>query len=329
MNTKNSGRGNSRPSGNSSAKGSGTKRPTGSAKKPASPFSKGPKKDAAPGAKKGPSKNSKPEPPKSGGVSARDKRKYIDFKEKVKKGDPLPSFNEDEIRLNKYLSNAGICSRREADVLIQTGVITVNGQMVTELGYKIKPGDVVQYDGETINAETKRYVLLNKPKGFITTMDDPYGRKTVMSLVKKACRERIYPVGRLDRDTTGLLLFTNDGDLAKKLTHPKHKANKIYHAELNKPVKKEDLERLLAGIDLEDGRTSFDVAEYVKDGDSREVGVELHSGKNRIVRRMFEAMGYEVVKLDRVQFAGLTKKDLPRGMFRHLSEKEVGFLKMS
>ena len=205
----------------------------------------------------------------------------------------------------------------------------MNGEIVTELGYKIKPGDVVQYDGETINAETKRYVLLNKPKGFITTMDDPFGRKTVMGLVKKACRERIYPVGRLDRDTTGLLLFTNDGDLAKKLTHPKHRANKIYHVELNKPVKKEDLERLLSGIDLEDGRTTFEVAEYVKDGDFREVGVELHSGKNRIVRRMFEAMGYEVVKLDRVQFAGLTKKDLPRGMFRHLSEKEVAFLKMS
>jgi 23S rRNA pseudouridine2605 synthase len=160
-------------------------------------------------------------------------------------------------------------------------------------------------------------------------MDDPFGRKTVMSLVRKACRERIYPVGRLDRDTTGLLLFTNDGDLAKKLTHPKHKASKIYHAELNKPVKKEDLEKLIEGIDLEDGRTNFDVAKFVKDGNPREVGVELHSGKNRIVRRMFEAMGYEVVKLDRVQFASLTKKDLPRGYYRHLTEKEVAFLKMS
>lgn len=329
MNTRKSGRGNSRPSGGPSQKGSGASRSAKSTGKPASPFSKGIKKDSAPTAKKGPAKSAKPEPQKPGGVSARDKRKYIDFKEKVKKGDPLPSFNENEIRLNKYLSNAGVCSRREADVLIQTGVISVNGEIVTELGYKIKPGDVVQYDGETINAETKRYVLLNKPKGFITTMDDPFGRKTVMGLVRKACRERIYPVGRLDRDTTGLLLFTNDGDLAKKLTHPKHRANKIYHVELNKPVKKEDLERLLSGIDLEDGRTTFEVAEYVKDGDFREVGVELHSGKNRIVRRMFEAMGYEVVKLDRVQFAGLTKKDLPRGMFRHLSEKEVAFLKMS
>ena len=262
-------------------------------------------------------------------VSARDKRKYIDFKDKVKKGDPLPSFNEDEVRLNKYLANAGICSRREADVLIETGVVTINGKVITELGYKIKPGDSVQYDGETINAEKKRYVLLNKPKGFITTMDDPFGRKTVMTLVNKACRERIYPVGRLDRETTGLLLFTNDGDMAKKLTHPRHRAAKIYHAELNKPVKREDLEKLLVGLDLEDGKTNFDVAEFVKDGNSREVGVELHSGKNRIVRRMFEALEYEVVKLDRVQFAGLTKKDLPRGMFRHLSEKEVAFLKMS
>lgn len=262
-------------------------------------------------------------------VSARDKRKYIDFKEKVKKGDPLPSFNEAEIRLNKFLSNAGICSRREADVLIQTGVVSINGEIITELGYKIKPGDVVQYDGETINAETKRYVLLNKPKGFITTMDDPYGRRTVMTLIKKACRERIYPVGRLDRDTTGLLLFTNDGDLAKKLTHPRHRANKIYHVELNKSVKLEDLGKLIQGVDLEDGKTNFDRAEYVKEGNAREVGVELHSGKNRIVRRMFEALGYEVVKLDRVQFAGLTKKDLPRGIFRHLTEKEVAFLKMS
>ena len=262
-------------------------------------------------------------------VSARDKRKYIDFKEKVKKGDPLPSFNEEEIRLNKYLSNAGVCSRREADVLIQTGVVTVNGEIITELGHKIKPGDVVQYDGETINAETKRYVLLNKPKGFITTMDDPMGRKTVMSLVKKACRERIYPVGRLDKDTTGLLLFTNDGDMAKKLTHPRHRASKIYHVELNKPVRAEDLNKLMSGVDLEDGKTVCDLAEFVKDGSNREVGIELHSGKNRIVRRLFEALGYEVVKLDRVQFAGLTKKDLPRGMYRHLTEKEVAFLKMS
>lgn len=266
---------------------------------------------------------------KDNSVTARDKRKYIDYKIKVKKGDPLPTFREDNIRLNKYLSNAGVCSRREADVLIETGVVTVNGKIITELGYKINPGDVVQYDGETINAETKRYVLLNKPKGFITTMDDPRGRKTVMSLVKKACRERIYPVGRLDRETTGLLLFTNDGDMAKKLTHPRYQAVKMYHVELHKSVVKEDLEKLLNGIDLEDGRTKVDKIEYVENGTSKEVGVEIHSGKNRIVRRLFEALGYTVVKLDRVQFGGLTKKDLPRGYYRHLTEQEIAYLKMT
>jgi 23S rRNA pseudouridine2605 synthase len=259
----------------------------------------------------------------------KDKKKFFGKKEKVRKGDPMPKFNEDEIRLNKYLSNAGVASRREADVLIQSGVVSVNDQIILEMGYKIKPGDVVKYDGETISAETKRYVLLNKPKDFITTMDDPLGRKTVMSLVRKACRERIYPVGRLDRDTTGLLLFTNDGDLAKKLTHPRYRASKVYHVELNKPVSFEDLELLRTGVHLEDGKITCDKAEYVANGTSREVGVEIHSGKNRIVRRMFEAIGYEVIKLDRVQFSGLTKKDLPRGYFRHLTEQEVAFLKMS
>lgn len=356
MNTKNSGRDQSRTSRSASSKKTGDSfKPK---KKEASPFSKGLKKEtpkgqkvdsdnpkkpvpihrgkeAMPfgkGLKKETSRGQKTDADKPKEVSARDKRKYIDYKEKVKKGDPLPSFNDNEIRLNKFLANAGICSRREADVLIETGVVSINGAIVLELGYKIKPGDIVQYDGETINAEKKQYVLLNKPKGFITTMDDPFGRKTVMSLVNKACRERIYPVGRLDRDTTGLLLFTNDGDLAKKLTHPRHRASKIYHVELSKPFKREDLDTLTSGIDLEDGNTSFDVAKYVKEGkegNAREIGVELHSGKNRIVRRMCESLGYEVVKLDRVQFSGLTKKDLPRGMFRHLTEKEVAFLKMS
>ncbi|TNE55458.1 MAG: rRNA pseudouridine synthase [Bacteroidetes bacterium] len=262
------------------------------------------------------------------GVSKRDKQKYATYKERLKKGDPLPSFNEDEIRLNKFLSNAGVASRREADVLISSGVISVNDKIVTEMGLKIRPGDVVKYDGETINAEKKRYVLLNKPKGFITTMDDPLGRKTVMSLVRKACRERIYPVGRLDRETTGLLLFTNDGDLAKKLTHPRHQASKIYHVHLNKGASVEDLKKLMEGVFLDDGKVICDAAEFVKGGSSYEVGVELHSGKNRVVRRLFEALGYEVVKLDRVRFAGLTKKDLPRGYFRHLTEQEVAFLKM-
>lgn len=257
------------------------------------------------------------------------KAKYIDHKDRLKKGNPLPKFDTDLTRLNKYLSNAGICSRREADVLIQTGLVSVNGEVITELGYKIKPGDVVKYDGGAINAEAKRYVLLNKPKGFITTMDDPQGRKTVMGIVKKACKERIYPVGRLDKETTGLLLFTNDGDLAKKLTHPKHRASKLYHVMLDKNVDPSDLEKLKAGILLEDGTTRFDKAEFIQGSDGDEVGVELHSGKNRIVRRCFEALGYKVVKLDRVMFAGLTKKDLPRGMYRHLTEKEVAFLKMS
>lgn len=296
------------------------KRPASTSRKPAT--SKRANTD-----KKGPADKKGPTDKKT--VTDRDKRKYIDYKIKVKKGDPLPSFNEDQVRLNKYLSNAGVCSRREADVLIQTGVVTVNGKIITELGYKIAPEDVVQYDGETINAETKRYVLLNKPKGFITTMDDPRGRKTVMTLVKKACRERIYPVGRLDRETTGLLLFTNDGDIAKKLTHPRYQAKKIYHVELNKPVTKEDMERLLKGVDLEDGKTRVDEVSYIENGSSSEVGVEIHSGKNRIVRRLFEAMGYVVVKLDRVQFAGLTKKDLPRGFYRHLTEQEISFLKMT
>jgi 23S rRNA pseudouridine2605 synthase len=256
-------------------------------------------------------------------------KKYVPFKDKEKVGDPMPSFNEDAIRLNKFLSNAGVASRREADVLIQTGVVSVNDQVILELGYKIKPGDVVKYDGQTINAETKRYVLLNKPKDFITTMDDPLGRKTVMSLVKKACKERIYPVGRLDRETTGLLLFTNDGDLAKKLTHPRYKASKIYHVEANKAVTLEDVELMKTGITLEDGIIKCDHVEFIENGGSREIGVELHSGKNRVVRRIFESLGYDVVKLDRVKFASLTKKDLPRGFYRHLTEKEVSFLKMS
>ena len=271
----------------------------------------------------------KVEKPVAREISFRDKQKYAAFKDKVKKGDPMPTFNEDEIRLNKFLSNAGVASRREADVLIQSGVVSVNEVIVTEMGYKIKPGDVVKYDGETINAEKKRYVLLNKPKDFITTMDDPLGRKTVMSLIHKACKERVYPVGRLDRETTGLLLFTNDGDLAKKLTHPRYRASKIYNVELNRPVTTEDMEKLRTGIFLDDGKVSCDNVEYVNGGTSHEVGVELHSGKNRVVRRLFESLGHQVVKLDRVRFAGLSKKDLPRGFFRHLTEQEVAFLKMS
>lgn len=248
--------------------------------------------------------------------------------QKKQKGDPLPSFSEN-VRLNKFISNAGICSRREADVLIESGVIQVNGKVVTEMGYKVSPSDEVRYDGAIIQTETKRYVLLNKPKDFITTMDDPQGRKTVLHLVKNACKERVYPVGRLDRNTTGLLLFTNDGDMAKRLTHPRYEVRKIYHVELDKPIGKEHIAELLKGVTLDDGDfVKADAAEIIPDTNGREVGVELHSGKNRVVRRMFEAIHFKVKRLDRVQFAGLTKKDLPRGKWRHLSEKEVSFLKM-
>jgi 23S rRNA pseudouridine2605 synthase len=260
-----------------------------------------------------------------------DKAKSRNFpqKDRVKKGDPMPTFNENEIRLNKFLSNAGVASRREADVLIQTGVISVNDTIITEMGYKIKPGDVVKYDGETINAEKKRYVLLNKPKDFIVTFDDPMGRKTVMSLVDKACKEQVYPIGKMEREATGLLLFTNDGDLMKKLTHPRYKANKIYHVELTKSFAKEDIDKLKAGIFLDDAKVVCDNVEFVKDSSSREIGIELSSGKNKIVRRLLESLDYQIVKIDRVKYAGLTKKDLPRGFFRHLTEKEVAFLKMS
>lgn len=277
--------------------------------------------------------NSRPENPAAEGADQTVKKTRVNpkFNNKFKerKGDPMPKFNDDGQRLNKFLSNAGVASRRESDVLITTGVITVNDVIVQELGFKIKPGDVVKFEGETINAEKKRYVLLNKPKGFITTMDDPLGRKTVMYLVRNACRERIYPVGRLDRETTGLLLFTNDGDLAKKLTHPQYKASKIYHVELNKNVTLEDVNKLRKGIFLDDGPIQCDDVQYISEHSAKEIGVEIHSGKNRVVRRMFESLGYNVLKLDRVQFSGLTKKDLPRGYFRHLTEKELAFLKMS
>jgi 23S rRNA pseudouridine2605 synthase len=248
---------------------------------------------------------------------------------KKPKGDPMPSFSED-VRLNKFIANAGICSRREADVLIQSGIVEVNGKPVTELGYRIKPGDEVKYDGSLIQSEKKRYVLLNKPKDFITTMDDPMGRRTVLQLINNACKERIYPVGRLDRNTTGVLLFTNDGDLAKKLTHPRYEVKKIYHVEVDKPLDPEILKTLLTGVELDDGDfVKADKVELIAETRNREVGVEIHSGKNRVVRRMFEAIGHTVVKLDRVKFAGLTKKDLPRGTWRHLTQQEVDFLRMT
>ena len=231
--------------------------------------------------------------------------------------------NPDLIRLNKYIANAGICSRREADTLIAAGNVTVNGKVVTEMGFKVKKTDDVRFDGRKLNPEKKEYVLLNKPKNFITTTRDERGRRTVMELVSSASNNRLYPVGRLDRNTTGLLLFTNDGDLAKKLTHPRHGVRKIYHVFLEKNVTIADLRRIREGLELEDGKIEVDEVDYVSGARKKEVGIEIHSGKNRIVRRIFEHLGYEVSKLDRVVFAGLTKKDLPRGHWRYLAQQEV------
>ncbi len=239
------------------------------------------------------------------------------------------SSNPDEMRLNKYIAHAGICSRREADKLIEAGAVKVNGEVVSDLGHKVMRSDNVQVGEERIRPERLVYLLLNKPKAYITTTDDPYERRTVMSLVQNACKERIYPVGRLDRNTTGLLLFTNDGHLAEKLMHPSNKIHKIYHATLDKNLKAEDMDAIANGLELEDGFVKSDKIAYVGDGqDRRQAGLEIHSGKNRIVRRIFEHLGYNVIKLDRVIFAGLTKKDLPRGKFRFLTQKEIDFLKM-
>ncbi len=233
------------------------------------------------------------------------------------------------IRLNRYIANAGICSRREADKLIQAGAVQVNGKVVTELGTKVSRTDKISYGDQALSREKLRYVLLNKPKGFITTTDDPENRKTVMNLIARACRERIYPVGRLDRNTTGLLLFTNDGEIAKRLSHPRYGIKKIYHVGLDKNVSVADMKSILAGMDLEDGTVKADAIEYVGDGkDKKEIGLELHTGQNRVVRRIFEKLGYKVVKLDRVYYAGLTKKNLPRGEWRFLEEKELNMLKM-
>lgn len=232
------------------------------------------------------------------------------------------------VRLNKYLANAGICSRREADEFIQAGVVSVNGQVVTDLGTKVLRTDDIRFHDQKVSMEKKVYVLLNKPKDCVTTSDDPQQRKTVMDLVKNACPERIYPVGRLDRNTTGVLLLTNDGDLASKLTHPKFLKKKIYHVFLDKKVTAHDMQQIATGITLEDGEVHADAIEYASATDKSQVGIEIHSGKNRIVRRIFESLGYRVVKLDRVLFAGLTKKNLRRGDWRFLTEKEVDMLRM-
>ncbi len=250
------------------------------------------------------------------------------LKEKTTSKQDNTKTEKEGIRLNKYISNSGICSRREADVYIKAGSATVNGKIVNEMGYQVMPNDVVKFDGSLISPEKKRYVLLNKPKNFITTMDDDRGRKTVMELIANATKERIYPVGRLDRNTTGLLLFTNDGELAKKLTHPKHNIQKLYHASLDKKLAMSDMQKIADGFILDEKRVLVDEISYIMNQPKSEVGVKIHSGRNRIVRRIFENFNYSVTKLDRVLFAGLTKKDLPRGHYRHLTELEVSNLMM-
>ena len=248
-------------------------------------------------------------------------KKRIEYKEE--------NYDPNEpVRLNKFLANAGVCSRREADEFIQAGVVTVNGEVVTELGTKVMRTDEIKFHDQPVALEKKVYVLLNKPKDYVTTSDDPQQRKTVMDLVKNACTERIYPVGRLDRNTTGVLLLTNDGDMASKLTHPKFLKKKIYHVYLDRNVTAHDLQQIAEGIVLEDGEIKADAVEYADPVDKKQVGIEIHSGKNRIVRRIFESLGYKVTKLDRVQFAGLTKKNLRRGDWRYLTEEEVDCLRM-
>ncbi len=248
-------------------------------------------------------------------------KKQIEYKE-------LNVDPDAPIRLNKFLANAGVCSRREADEFITAGVVSVNGTVVTELGTKVKRTDEVKFHEQSVSIERKVYVLLNKPKDYVTTSDDPQNRKTVMDLVKNVCRERIYPVGRLDRNTTGVLLFTNDGELASKLTHPKFLKKKIYHVTTDKNVTAADMRQIAEGITLEDGEIRADAIDYASPTDKKQIGIEIHSGKNRIVRRIFEALGYRVVKLDRVLFAGLTKKNVRRGDWRFLTEQEVNMLRM-
>ncbi len=235
---------------------------------------------------------------------------------------------QEEIRLNKFIANSGVCSRREADTLIQAGVVTVNGEVVTELGTKVNIyKDEVKFNGEKLKGEEKVYLVMNKPKGYVTTASDPHAEKTVMELLK-GCPFRVFPVGRLDKSTTGVLMFTNDGELAEKLTHPSYDKKKIYQVSLDKPLKQEDYEKALAGVELTDGKMAADELEFIDADDHRKLGIEIHSGKNRIVRRLFEALGYEVKSLDRVYFAGLTKKGLKKGEWRKLSEGEVNILKM-
>lgn len=304
-----------------------------------------PKGDRPSGAKGGGFKSKRPgsfKPKREGGFNPDKKSEFYPKRKRgfVSKMKSVPRTNsgvpsaplqkqvgENLVRLNKYLANAGICSRREADAFIEAGVVKVNGEIITQLGYKVSPGDKVQFGGDAVHKEKSVYVLLNKPKGYITTCDDPEERETVMDLVR-GVQERIYPVGRLDRNTSGLLVLTNDGDLAKKLMHPKHEVAKIYNVLLDKPLTQDDFDKIQKGIGLEDGFIKVDEIAFVEGGEGRrEVGVEVHSGKNRIIRRIFESLGYRVDKLDRVVYASLTKKNLPRGKWRFLEENEVRLLK--
>lgn len=283
-------------------------------KRDASPKKPGGNSNAKPGFKK-PEGNSKPNFKNAGKP----------FKPRLKKA----PVDDGTIRLNKYIANSGMCSRREADELIKTGLAQVNGKIITEMGFKVQPGDVVKFDGKTLNAEKNVYILLNKPKGFITTTKDEKDRKTVMDLIANATTARVFPVGRLDRATTGLLLFTNDGYLTKKLTHPSHSVRKIYHVKLNKKVTHADLDEIRKGVRLiPEGIAEVDNVSFIEGKSHHEVGIEIHIGWNRVVRRIFEKLGYEIESLDRVSFGGLTKKNLKRGDWRKLDEKEVSFLKM-
>lgn len=270
-------------------------------------------------------RDASPKKPSGNGKKSPFKNQGKPYKPRLKKA----PVDDGTIRLNKYIANAGICSRREADELIRTGLAEVNGKTITEMGYKVQPDDIVKFDGKTISAEKNVYILLNKPKGFITTTKDEKDRKTVMDLISNATTARIFPVGRLDRATTGLLLFTNDGYLTKKLTHPSHSVRKIYHVVLNKKLTQADLEEIKKGIRLiPEGIAQVDNVSYISGKPKNEIGIELHMGWNRVVRRIFEKLGYEVERLDRVSFGGLTKKNLKRGDWRKLTDKEVSFLKM-
>ena len=257
------------------------------------------------------------------------KRKSIkgSHKKKYAGNKPQKKEQEEPVRLNKFIALSGICARREADELIKAGKVSVNGKIVTEMGTKVQLSDKIEVNGKPVFPEKKVYILINKPKDYVTTVDDPHAKKTVMDIIKNATKERVYPVGRLDRNTTGVLLLTNDGDLTKKLTHPSFNKKKVYHVTLDKPLTKTDMEKIAEGFELEDGFIKADAISYVE-GNKKEIGIELHSGKNRIVRRIFEHLDYKVIKLDRVYFAGLTKKKLTRGKWRFLNEKEIAMLKM-